>query len=232
MDFSLPYFIYCENALGFLPQPFNVLSCFVYLGVGFWLWVKGATTQNEFSYTVAVLVILHGLCGIYWHAANVPLGLVFDIVSALLLTAFLAVALCQKLLRWPLWACLLAVVGMIVLSTLLKDAGIPYLTQNGGAFLPPLFLLAFVALKVQAENQSATIYTLSAAYLLFIGVIFRSADMAVCQHFSLGTHFLSHLCAAGAVFYVIRAIDAMEEGEPEVVEKKEPPKNILESDLL
>ena len=233
MDFSLPYFTYCENTMGFIAQPFNVLTSFIYLGIAAWIWVRSYEGEPEFHQITAFLVFIHGLCSMYWHAVNIPMGLVFDIISALLLTASLAMVLCVKALKWPIWGSMLTVVIMFLSSTFLKDAGIPYLTQNGGAFLPPLFLLAFVALKLQAKNQDATIYLLSAAYTLFFGVICRSIDWAVCDKFPAGTHFISHIFAAISIFYTVKAIEtATVLPKKEVERKPEKPKNILDSDLI
>jgi hypothetical protein len=232
MDFSLPYFIYCENTLGFISQPLNVLTSFAYIGVAIYIWMKSASKDQEFLQITAFLVMMHGMCSIYWHASGVPLGLVFDIISALLLTAVLATVMCDRMLKLPLWGSLFVVVIMFTCSTLLKDAGIPFLTQNGGAFLPPLFLLAFIALKIQATNQTATVYVLCASYTLLFGILFRSIDMAVCQNFSMGTHFMSHICAAVSIVYAVRASEAIQVIEDVAVDVPKRPKNALEGDFI
>lgn len=227
MNFSLPYYTYCENAVGIIAQPFNVVTGLVYFAVAFILWIGGGGRDRELRSVTAVLVTLHGVCSIFWHSMDMPLGLTLDIISAILLAAFLATNLFHRLLRWPAWLCMLAVITTFACSIALKDAGIPYLAQNGGAFLPFLFVLAFVALMVQKRNQDATIYLLSSSYALLFGIAFRSVDWVVCAKFDTGTHFLSHIMAAISILYALKALD-VDYGNQEKKKKEE--KKIAEPD--
>lgn len=208
MNFSLPYFTYCENAVGILSQPFNVFTGLAYIAVAFFLWIGGEGRDRELRTVAAFLVFIHGVCSVFWHITDMPLGLTFDIISAILLAAFLETVLLHRLLRWPSWLCMLAVVTTFVFAIILKDTGVPYLSQNGGAFLPFLFVLAFVALAVQRRNQNATIYLLSSSYALLFAIAFRSVDWMLCTRFETGTHFLSHIMGAVAILYAVIAIDA------------------------
>lgn len=220
MNFSLPYFTYCENAVGILSQPFNVFTGLAYIAVAFFLWIGGEGRDRELRTVAAFLVFIHGLCSIFWHITDMPLGLTFDIISAILLAAFLETVLLRRLLHWPSWLCMLAVVATFAFAVIVKDSGIPYLTQSGGAFLPFLFVLAFVALAVQRRNQDATIYLLSSSYAFLFAIAFRSADWALCARFETGTHFLSHIMAAAAILYAAIAIDADYENAPDKEKNK------------
>ena len=222
MEFTLPYYSYCENAVGMLTQPFNTFTCLAYWVVAFLMLVNRdeGGRDSEFHTVTAFFLFLHGACGMFWHIADRPWGLTFDIISALLLVAMLATVLCNKLLGWKPLFCLIAVVVMFLASFALKDTGIPFLRQNGGAFLPPLFMLAFVALLVQVRNQNATLYLLCAAYTLFFGVVLRSIDIVSCLKFPMGTHSLSHVMAAISVAYVVKAIDTHDIIDSEEIRKE------------
>lgn len=206
MDFLPSYYLYCENALGPLAQPANVFSALLYIFFGVWLWGKGRLEDSASLMMVSFLTIMHGASSVYWHISDEPAGLALDIFSAMVLAGFLAVLLFYKVLEWPLWTGFIGALSMLYGCYALRDEGIPILTQNGGAFIPAFFFLAFVALFAERRHHVQAVYILCSAYALVFGVFFRSIDIAVCGSVPVGTHFMSHICAVIAIVYIVRAL--------------------------
>lgn len=206
---SLPHHNYCEMASGVISEPLNVVSCLAYWLMALWVWTKRDHDSMKFHEMASVMLFIVGTTGMVWHATSNHLAFAFDIVMIYLLMTLLVTVLCHVFLKWPLWATLLCVVGLIALSAWLRDSGIPWLPQQGGAFLPALLFLGFVSLIIQPQHQKATVYLLAGAYILFFGLVFRSVDLYLCWMFPVGTHFLWHICSAFFVFYIVKALAAI-----------------------
>jgi hypothetical protein len=232
MDFSLPYFSYCENALWLLDQPVNVLSSTFYWLIAGWLVLRPQDSEEtEFHQITAVLVFIMGMASFYWHVTGESVGLALDIATSMLVAAVLVTVLCYKLLEWSPVQSMITIVIMFLLCVLLKDAGIPYLIQNGGAFLPPLFFLAISSLIIQEKNKEGMVLLLCSAYSLFFGVFCRSIDMVVCNSFPVGTHFLSHIFMCVSIIYIVKALDTAGH-RPENVKIDDEEKEASDSDIV
>lgn len=209
IDFSLPYHSYCETALGALAEPVNMLSCLTYWAMAVWVWTRRDDDSMEFHPLAAILLFTLGTSGMVWHATGIRLAFAFDVIAIYMLMTIMVTLLCHVFLRLPLWGTLATVAGLVFFSAILRDSAVPWMPQQGGAFLPALLFLAVVALKIQPAHEKATIYLLAGAYILFFGLIFRSIDLYACWAFPLGTHFLWHICSAFFVLYIVKALAAI-----------------------
>ncbi len=211
LDSVIPLYQYCELSAGAIPQPLNFLSCAVFWFGAVWMY----HTQSEddespsFHQVSALLLFFLGLSGMAWHVSGAPLALVADMFLLFMLFIIMAVVVANDILRWDLSKGMGVVVVLIVLSALLKDEAIGRLPQNGALFLPLLFFLSLAALKVQSRSEDVTAYLLSAAYLLFFGLLARSADTLFCVYFPQGLHFLWHILIVAAVVYIGKTLTAM-----------------------
>lgn len=206
---SLPIHSYCEMVSGVISEPFNVVSCLAYWLMALWVWTKKDKESMGFHQSAAVLLFTLGTTGMVWHVTSTHVAFAFDVAAMYMFLALLVTVLCHVFLKWPLWATLLCVVGLVGFSALLRDSGIPWLPQQGGAFLPTLLFLGFVSLVIQPHHQKATIYLLAGAYVLFFGLVFRSVDLYLCWLLPMGTHFMWHICSAFFVFYIVKALAAL-----------------------
>lgn len=207
----IPAYTYCESATGGFPQPLNFLSCLVFLITALWMNHTRAEDDESpsFAQVTAVLLFLLGLSGMAWHVGGHPVALAADMFFLFMLFIVMAVVVSNDILRLELGRGLAVVMGLILASALLKEDAIGRLPQHGAMFLPLLFFLALAALKVQGVCGKATVYLLTAAYLLFFGLLAHSADGALCKYFPHGFHFIWHITVAAAVFYTGRALTAM-----------------------
>ena len=208
-DFSLPDHSYCETAAGSIAEPFNALSCLAYWVAAIAIWNQRDNESSDFHQVAAVILFVLGVSGMVWHGTLDRLAFGFDIVAIYMMMALVVTMLCNNILRWPLWASMIAVVALIFLSAWLRDSAIPFLPQQGGAFLPALLFLAIVALLIQSKYEQATVYLLAGAYSLFFGLAFRSVDLYWCLELPIGTHFLWHIFVAIFMVYVTKALTAV-----------------------
>ncbi|MCB1556913.1 MAG: hypothetical protein KDJ15_06325 [Alphaproteobacteria bacterium] len=206
LDFSLPYHSYCEMSSGPVAEPLNVFSCIIFWIVSAWVFVKRDDESSGFHELAAVVLFVLGTAGMVWHATLDRLAFAFDIIALYMLMALVVTMLCNNVLKWPLWGSMATVTALIFASAWLKDSGLPWLPQQGGAFLPPLLFLAVVSLAVQTRSEKATVYLLSGAYALLLGLAARSLDLYFCYKIAIGLHFLWHIGVALFVVYVTRAL--------------------------
>ncbi len=211
IDSLLPLYSYCEYDLGPLHQPLNFLSCAVFWLGAAWLAVRGGQDEEKpnFNQIAAVLLFVLGISGMVWHTTQNQWAQAVDMIGMSLLLTVIVSVLCSDIFKWGTKKGLITVVIIIFLSAWLKDSSPLLLQQHGGIFLPALFFLAMVALKIQTENEEVTVYLLSAAYLLFFGLAFRSADTYLCAYFPQGLHFLWHIMLVLSVVYMSKTLEEL-----------------------
>lgn len=213
IDSMLPFFSYCENEVGAITQPLNFLSCAVFWLGAVWLWSKRSEDDEtpSFHQVTSIMLFLLGLTGMVWHVSGNPVFLALDLFIMFLLLIVVASVLINDVLRWDMSKGMATLIVIVMVSALLKDESTSMLPQNGGLFLPTLFFLAMVALKVQSQSEEVTVYILSASYILFFGLIFRSADSLLCHYFPQGLHFLWHIMLVIALVYISKTLEAMKQ---------------------
>jgi hypothetical protein len=78
---------------------------------------------------------------------------------------------------------------------------------NGSlGYAPTLLLLWGLAWFHRKHVRGAPGSLTAAAGLFLVALTFRIADRAVCADFSLGTHFIWHLLAPGAIYFLMRGL--------------------------
>ncbi|GEM_PF-6453064 len=223
LESIIPFYTYCEQSGGAIPQPLNFLSCAVFWLGAVWMYHTQSPDEERptFHQVSAILLFLLGLSGMAWHVSGNPMALAVDMFLLFMLFIIVAVVVLNDVLRWDLGRGLAAVVLLVAVSALLKDETFGRLPQNGGLFLPLLFFLALAGLKVQSVSEEATVYLLSAAYTLFFGLLAYAADSLLCPYFPQGLHFLWHILIVVSVIYIGKTVVAMkavpwpEEGDKE-----------------
>lgn len=206
----LPLYSYCENVVGPIAQPLNFMSSAVFWLAAVWVTTKSPEDEEPptFHHIVAILMFIMGMTGIVWHTTGSQMALALDMIAVYMTLTVIVSVLCNDVLDWDLKKGLAAIVVLIFLSAALKDAS-GFLPNHGGAFLPFMFFLAMVALKIQTENEEATVYLLSAAYVFFLALAFRSADQFMCGYFPQGLHFMWHALLAVSIIYISKTLEAM-----------------------
>lgn len=220
----LPQYVYCESSVSAIAQPLNFLSSAIYWFVGIWLWHNRSVDEDGLSFhqLAAVLFFLLGMSGMAWHVGQHPVALAVDMGLMFMMLIAVAAALCNDVLRMETVNGFVVLIVLIFVSTFLKDSAIWFLPQNAGIFLPMMFFMAIVSLRLQNVSEEATVYILTAAYLFLLGLLFRGADSYLCGYFPQGLHFLWHIMFAFSVLYVSKTLDAMKHVPEQIKPAAEP----------
>lgn len=207
MDLHIPYFVYCERASWFfLEQPVNVLSNLAFFGAAAAVWIDDRGRGTSLSLLAGLLAIC-GLTGVAWHATELHSMLAFDVGAQLILSGVLATVLTHQILHWPPINSVMVGIVIVLLALFGRDLGLPYLLQNGGAFLPMMIFLVLLSFaEVQSGDHVPAKYLLAAAYVLFIGLILRSLDWPLCGTITIGMHWAWHLASALCAWLAIAAV--------------------------
>jgi hypothetical protein len=71
-------------------------------------------------------------------------------------------------------------------------------------YFPCLFALSIIAFC--ARGKPAAKYLAYGAMIFTASLTFRSVDMAVCDSFALGTHFMWHICNGALLYTLVKAL--------------------------
>lgn len=207
MELNLPYFVYCEGASWFLlEQPLNVLSHVAFFICAVMIWLNDQGRGSSLSLLAALLAIC-GLTGMAWHASEVQIALALDLAAQITLVGVLTTVLANQILGWtPLNSVIVSII-MVLLTLLGRNLGLPFLLQNGGAFLPIMIFLVLLGFnRIQNGHPRPAKYLIASAYTLFIAMILHSLDWVVCTEFSLGTHWAWQVGIAITAYLAIEAV--------------------------
>lgn len=198
MDWFAPVDAYCERAgPEYWAEPVNALTnaAFVLVAMVMAWRLRGSGLALGWA-MVAVLAVI-GLGSFLFHThANRLTGLmdVAPILAFILLYVFAAT---RDFLGARPWLAGLAVLAFLPYAALTVPLFrmVPVLGVSAGYLPVPLLILIYAALL--RRRAPATAGGMAAgAGLLLVSLFFRSIDMAVCDSFPLGTHFLWHILNA------------------------------------
>ncbi len=189
--------IYCERTdFLFWAEPANAITnVFLFLaGVYGLLLLKDLShpTQKKWMMILSGNAMLIGIGSFLFHTLANRWSMLADVVPiSIFMLLFLVWAL-RFLLNLPRSGIATAVVGFIAIGWALKKL-LPVDFMNGSA----TYLHALAALMIVGHLIRTTHRPIARLFKLAIGIFtlsltFRSMDIAVCEIFPLGTHFLWH----------------------------------------
>jgi hypothetical protein len=205
VNWSQPIDLYCERTdAAFWSEPTNAVSNVAFLiaaAAAFIHWRRG--DRGDWSALALIGVVTAvGVGSFTFHTVATRGAVLADVVPiAVFIYGYLLLAL-RRFLGLP---CIAA--GAIVVAYAAAAQGISALAPprflNGSVgYLPALAALAAVA---AVAKESAVRAGLALATLLFaISLALRTADIALCQAFPLGTHFAWHIVNAVVLYILLR----------------------------
>lgn len=206
MDWSRPVDLYCERTdPSFWAEPVNAItnaSFLIAALVAFIQWRR----QDACDWPVLLLIVITVVIGVgsfIFHTVATQGAALFDTVPiAVFIYGYLFFALRRYLGLSLVMAASLLIA--FVAASYAESAIVPRGALNGShAYLPALaatFVIGFLTLKRRAGPL-----IIAAGVTIAISLTFRSIDMAVCETFPLGTHFLWHSLNGLGLYLLLRA---------------------------
>lgn len=206
MDWSRPVDLYCERTdPSFWAEPVNAItnaSFLIAALVAFIQWRR----KDAGDWPVLLLIVITAVIGVgsfIFHTVATRGAALFDTVPiAVFIYGYLFFAL-----RRYLGLSLVMAAGLLiafVAASYAESVVVPRGALNGShAYLPALaatFVIGFLTLKRRAGPL-----IIAAGVTIAVSLTFRSIDMAVCETFPLGTHFLWHSLNGLGLYLLLRA---------------------------
>jgi hypothetical protein len=203
---------YCERlGPGPFAEPLNALSNLAFVIVA----VLAAGRMREFANLSLATRLLPWSLGVVavgsalYHTYRGPGTYILDVVP---LTAFIAgsvILVLRKVLGGTSKA--IGVGAAFVLLQLLLLIFIPRHFLNGSApYLVAILFIPLIMAWIASRYGSLAWNIIPVAVLFALAFVFRTVDGIVCPWLPVGTHFLWHITAAAAAYYVIRLVVLIE----------------------
>lgn len=225
MDWTKQLDNYCER-LGpeFWAEPVNAVTNVAFI-VAAILALRYAVRGGRLDWPLGVLIAITAAVGIgsfLFHTYATVWAVMADVIPIqLFIVAYFALAM-RRFAGLAWWLAGLATAAFMGVSFVGGDAlgGLVGERLNGSeGYIPPLVALIVVGAILIAAGRDAAGWALVTAGALFaVSLSFRTADMAVCGAFPLGTHFMWHTLNGVLLGYLLYAMirHGRPAGSPEV----------------
>ena len=199
MDWTETLDGYCERlGPGFWAEPVNAVTNAAFIAaaaVAVAIAAREGRRDAAIPVLVAILVAI-GVGSFLFHTVATRWALLADVVPIqLFIVAYFALAM-RRFAAMPWWGAALSTAAFMVFSVfaggLLGRVAGEALNGSEG-YVPPLVALFAVGIVLRAARRRAAGGALVLAAAIFaVSLAFRTVDMAVCEDFPLGTHFVWH----------------------------------------
>ena len=208
MDWSTPIDLYCERTdASFWAEPANALTNAAFLiaaAAAFLLWRRQSGTDCGRDWPVLALIVVVvavGLGSFTFHTVATRGAVLADVIPiAIFIYGYLLLAL-RRFLHLSAGVAIAIVVGYAVGAQALSWLAPPRALNGSVGYLPALIALIVVARITHGPARRG----LELAVMLFtLSLSVRTIDLAACETFRLGTHFLWHLLNAVVLYVLLR----------------------------
>ena len=202
--------VYCERTgAAFDAEPLNAATSLAMLPAAFAAgWLQAVRPNRDAAGLIRAMIALIsvGAVGAFlFHTTATVWAVWLDMMPFLGFMLLVIWLTFTRFFGWPPIAAGAAVLAFFAVTF----GGGPLLPRGflpGGAYyLPPLFVLAAVAIALRLRRSPAATSYAVAAVVFVAAFAARELDMPLCGSFPLGTHFLWHLLAAVLAYVLIRA---------------------------
>ena len=195
MDWFAPIDAYCERlGPGLTAEPLNALSNIAFFIAA--LWAARAALRKGVEpviWLLIALVFVIGLGSLAFHTfANQWSELADVLPITLFIYGYLAFAL-RRFLKLAWWAVASSLAALFLVTVATAHILPPGFMNGSGAYLPALIASVIVSLQLLRKGHPAQLNVSLASTILFVSLIFRTADQIVCSILPTGTHFVWHI---------------------------------------
>jgi ceramidase len=198
MDWFAPIDAYCERlGPGLWAEPLNALSNLGFVVAALWAATQAWKYRAGLAvWILVVLVLVIGVGSGLFHTFANRLAAMADVIPITLFIYFyLAFALrCFARSSWI--AVVIWLAGLFLVTLFMQNVTEPGFMNGSGAYVPALIASVAVSLLLRRRGHEAAHHLILASSILFISLIFRTADQIACPVLPIGTHFIWHLLNA------------------------------------
>ena len=204
MDWSAPIDLYCERTDASLwAEPANALTNAAFLiaaAAAFLLW-RRAGGRDWPVLALIVVVVAVGLGSFTFHTVATRGAMLADVIPiAIFINGYLLLAL-RRFLHLSAGVAIAIVVGYAVGAQALSWLAPPRALNGSIGYLPALAAMVTMARMTRGQSRRG----LELAMMIFtVSLALRTVDLAACETFRLGTHFLWHLLNAVVLYVLLR----------------------------
>lgn len=213
MDWSTPIDLYCERTdASLLAEPANALTNVAFLiaaAAAFWSW-RRAGGRDRPALTLIVVVAAVGLGSFTFHTVATRGAVLADVIPiAIFIYGYLLLAL-RRFLGLPAGVSVAIIVLYAAVAQALSWLAPPRALNGSIGYVPALVAMVVMARVTRGQARRG----LELAAMIFtVSLALRTVDLAACDTFRLGTHFLWHLLNAIVLYVLLRtAIGAVGSG--------------------
>jgi Ceramidase len=194
--------IYCERlGPGLWAEPLNAVTNGAFLMAAYF--ALALARGDRGGLVLAGLIACIGVGSGLFHTFATPMTQMMDVIPILLFqVTFLALYSLRvmglgRVRTFALFA------AFMVCSILAEGLPREFLNESGGYIPALVFVLGFGIWHWRHAARERSVL-LMAAGVFVISLTFRSIDMAVCESFAIGTHFLWHCLNATVLYLCVR----------------------------
>ncbi len=203
MDLSTPIDLYCERTEpSFWSEPANALTNAAFLiaaAAALWCWRRGGGRDGA-ALALTGVVAGVGAGSFTFHTVATRGALYADVIPiAVFIYGYLLLAL-RRFLGLPLAGAAAVLFAYIAGAQALSWLAPPRALNGSIDYVPALVALIAVACAARGRRRGLGL----AALIFTVSLALRSVDLAVCDAFPLGTHFMWHLLNAAVLYVLLR----------------------------
>jgi ceramidase len=204
MDWSTPIDLYCERTDASLwAEPANALTNAAFLiaaAAAFLLW-RRAGGRDWPALALIVVVAAVGLGSFIFHTAATRGAMLADVIPiAIFIYGYLLLAL-RRFLHLSAAVAIAIIVGYAAGAQALSWLAPPRALNGSIGYLPALVAMVAMARVTHGRARRG----LELAVMIFtVSLALRTIDLAACETFPVGTHFLWHVLNAVVLYVLLR----------------------------
>lgn len=205
---------YCERlAPGLWAEPVNAITnfCIIFAGLYimqlYWRDIYGRHKKHHPSFLfLAVLVVLLGIGSLLWHTFANGWSLWADMAPIILLIYFFQWNVLRKIFRWSQKETSAYLIAFTFANWALTHTFGEAALNGSIIYAPAVGALVWFGVMMKREKKRGANYMLLAVVTFLTAIIFRTFDMAVCDYFPIGTHFMWHVGNSVLVLFLAKAL--------------------------
>ena len=206
MNWFEPVDNYCERLdPSFWAEPLNALTnaSFIIAGLLLLMQWRNTSPRSNLGLALIINVLAIGIGSFLFHTLANRWSAVADVAPITIFIHFYFLLALRTYLGVPWWMAAVATLAFFAASPLI-GSGLAPLMGSSAFYVPALMAIFGVGLAAQMRNERIARALFMAGAIFAISILFRAADMPLCETTFIGTHVLWHLLNGIVLYLLVR----------------------------